>query len=40
MVNEQDAAKAVKQFHEYPLEGRPLTVNEARPKAERAGGRW
>ena len=26
-----DAAKAIEQFNGYPLEGRPLTVNEARP---------
>jgi RNA recognition motif-containing protein len=37
MVNEQDAAKAIKQFHNSQLEGRSLTVNEARPKAARAG---
>jgi RNA recognition motif-containing protein len=39
MVNEQDAATAVKQFHEYQMEGRALTVNEARPKTAGAG-RW
>jgi cold-inducible RNA-binding protein len=37
MVNEQDAAKAIKQFHNSQLQGRSLTVNEARPKAARAG---
>jgi cold-inducible RNA-binding protein len=26
-----DADKAIEQFNGYPLEGRPLTVNEARP---------
>ena len=40
MATEQDADKAIKQFHEYQLDGRALTVNEARPKAQRAGGRW
>lgn len=39
MATEQDATSAVTQFHEYQLDGRALTVNEARPKAERAG-RW
>jgi len=40
MATEQDADKAIKQFHEYQLDGRALTVNEARPKAQRGGGRW
>ncbi|HLH29555.1 MAG TPA: RNA-binding protein [Terriglobia bacterium] len=39
MVTEQDATNAINQFHEYQLDGRALTVNEARPKAQRAG-RW
>jgi cold-inducible RNA-binding protein len=39
MATEQDADKAIKQLHEYQLDGRALTVNEARPKAQRAG-RW
>jgi RNA recognition motif-containing protein len=39
MATEQDAGNAIKQFHEYQLDGRALTVNEARPKAQRAG-RW
>ena len=34
-----DAQRAVRQFHEYQMEGRVLTVNEARSKAERAP-RW
>jgi len=37
MVHEQDAAKAIKQFHNSQFEGRALTVNEARPRAARAG---
>ena len=37
MVHEQDAAKAIKQFHNSQLEGRAITVNEARPKTARAG---
>jgi cold-inducible RNA-binding protein len=32
MVNDEDAQKAVEQFHEYELDGRALVVNEARPK--------
>ena len=39
MTNEQDAAKAVTQFNEYQLEGRALTVNEARPQPERSDRR-
>lgn len=34
MVDEAGAQKAVTQFHGQPLEGRPLVVNEARPKPE------
>jgi len=37
MVSEQDAATAIKQFHNSQLDGRALTVNEARPKAAGAG---
>jgi RNA recognition motif-containing protein len=32
MVSDEDAQKAIEQFHEYELEGRALVVNEARPK--------
>jgi cold-inducible RNA-binding protein len=39
MATEQDATNAINKFHEYELDGRALTVNEARPKAQRAG-RW
>jgi RNA recognition motif-containing protein len=39
MATELDAQRAVRQFHEYQMEGRVLTVNEARSKAERAP-RW
>ena len=39
MATEQDATNAINKFHEYVLDGRPLTVNEARPKAQRAS-RW
>ena len=38
MTNDQDAASAVSQFHGKSVEGRALTVNEARPREERSGG--
>ncbi len=38
MATEQDAASAVSQFHGKSVEGRALTVNEARPREERGGG--
>ena len=34
MGSDEDAQKAVSEFHEFRLEGRALVVNEARPKAE------
>jgi cold-inducible RNA-binding protein len=37
MANDDDAQKAVQQFHDYQLQGRALVVNEARPRPE--GGR-
>lgn len=37
MANDDDAQKAITQFHGHPLEGRPLVVNEARPKPEGGG---
>ena len=37
MLNEQDAAKAIQQFHNSQVQGRALTVTEARPKTARAG---
>jgi len=42
MSNEQDAENAASQFNQYPMEGRKLTVNEARPMPERnsAPRRW
>ena len=36
MENDDDAAKAIESLNGSQLEGRPLTVNEARPKAPRA----
>ncbi len=40
MATEQDAANAVTQFHGKTVEGRALTVNEARPREERSRRRW
>ena len=34
MGSDDDAQKAVSQFNEYQMDGRPLVVNEARPKPE------
>ncbi len=39
MVSDEDAQKAIAQFHQYALEGRALVVNEARPKTPGGGGR-
>lgn len=38
MATDEEAEKAANQFNQYSLGGRALTVNEARPKPERAGG--
>ena len=35
MSTEEDAERATSQFNQFPLEGRKLTVNEARPMPER-----
>jgi RNA recognition motif-containing protein len=34
MGSDEDAQKAISQFNEHQLDGRPLVVNEARPKPE------
>ena len=34
MGSDEDAQRAISEFHEYQLEGRALVVNEARPKPE------
>ena len=45
MADGEAVAKAISQFHGHPLDGRPLVVNEAKPKPEggpsyqRSGGR-
>jgi cold-inducible RNA-binding protein len=38
MSTEEGAQKAITDLHAAPLGGRTLTVNEARPKPEYAGG--
>jgi RNA recognition motif-containing protein len=38
MSSEEDAQKAIKELNEFSMDGRNLTVNEARPKPERRGG--
>lgn len=38
MATDADAQNAITQFHGKALEGRPLTVNEARPREERPSG--
>lgn len=35
---DEDAEKAISQFNGTDLNGRPLTVNEARPQTNRGGG--
>jgi RNA recognition motif-containing protein len=38
MTSDQDAQKAINEFNGKPMEGRPLTVNEARPREARPSG--
>ncbi|MCC6145924.1 MAG: RNA-binding protein [Candidatus Hydrogenedentes bacterium] len=38
MGSQEEANKAVEQFNGKELDGRPLTVNEARPREERPRG--
>ena len=38
MSENADAQKAISQFNGREMEGRALTVNEARPREERGGG--
>jgi len=38
MSSDDEATKAIEQFNGAELNGRPLTVNEARPMAPREGG--
>ena len=38
MSNDNEAQAAINGLHEKQHDGRPLTVNEARPREERGGG--
>ncbi len=38
MANDAEALVAVQQFNGHELDGRTLTVNEARPREDRGGG--
>ncbi|HWB61368.1 MAG TPA: RNA-binding protein [Chthoniobacteraceae bacterium] len=38
MASDAEAQAAITQFNGKAMEGRPLTVNEARPREERSGG--
>ncbi len=38
MPNAEEAQAAIAKFNGYQLDGRSLTVNEARPREERSGG--
>ena len=38
MASQEEAQKAIEMFHEKDFQGRPLTVNEARPREERPPG--
>lgn len=38
MGSDSEAQSAIEQFHGKAMEGRPLTVNIARPREERSGG--
>ncbi|MDQ3622730.1 MAG: RNA-binding protein [Verrucomicrobiota bacterium] len=38
MSTSEEAQKAISLFHGKSVQGRPLTVNEARPREDRTGG--
>ena len=38
MASKEEAEKAIQMFHAKDFQGRPLTVNEARPREERPPG--
>jgi RNA recognition motif-containing protein len=38
MATDEDAQRAISEFHQYQLDGRALVVNEARPKPEFSAG--
>ncbi len=37
-MSDEDAKKAISQFNEKDVDGRALTVNEAKPQVKREGG--
>ncbi len=39
MGSDEDAQKAIAEFHQFPMDGRALVVNEARPRPAGGGGR-
>ncbi len=39
MPNNSEADAAIKALNEQPMKGRPIRVNQAKPRAERSGGR-
>lgn len=39
MSNDAEGQKAIDSLNGTPFQGRPLTVNEARPREDRGGGR-
>ena len=39
MPNSDEAQQAIAQFNGYSMDGRTLTVNEAKPRDDRGGGR-
>lgn len=40
MPNQSEAENAIKELHDSPIEGRKMTVNEARPRADRPPRRF
>jgi cold-inducible RNA-binding protein len=38
MADAEEAQRAIERFHGHELQGRALTVNEAKPQESRAGG--
>ncbi|MBK1619757.1 RNA-binding protein [Lamprobacter modestohalophilus] len=38
MPNNSEADAAIKALNEQPMKGRPIRVNQAKPRAERSGG--
>jgi RNA recognition motif-containing protein len=38
MSSEEEAQNAISKFNGHTMEGRPMTVNEARPREQRPGG--